>query len=437
VATGTLTQTVIYARPTGSDATGDGSLANPYRTFARAILDVPNVIDSGYGYVIDITGLGVENLPQDWTAPPIVGEPTGWVTPNPDPATPYFIRIAALVIRAIPQLALPGTDAIISAGDAAVVSAVGPDLVQLTVGAPRGSWIPGSLKGKMVVKTQSGLLQTGTIFDNTTTDLFIANRPATFNGGAGPLVLLPGETVNIVEPSATLQGPPSAKGDSLVFTPIFAGLAFEGIHLTCDTPGLANGGAVFGPTQGVPFFVLCHLDGTDFIGGGQLQVGLFSTTITDYLNAYGGAVITPRFSYWQVGVTNGGFFGQILGIAEWRTTVFDGCTTLASAAGFVGPAPTPKMGFINCWFRASTGDAIQLNSPTRLDMDTCQIDGAAGNAGVGVFLDDGTHVEVDVTTTVTGALGAYQIDALAPVVAWPGGPFNDVDLSTLSRIWEP
>jgi hypothetical protein len=55
----------IYARTTGDDDTGDGSLGNPYRTFVRALRDVPIIISNAQ-YIIDITDLGDEELPDDF-----------------------------------------------------------------------------------------------------------------------------------------------------------------------------------------------------------------------------------------------------------------------------------------------------------------------------------------------------------------------------------
>lgn len=60
-------EVTIYARSTGSDATGDGTTqATAYRTFQRALRDVPGLIPGGYVYTVDITGIGTEVLPPDY-----------------------------------------------------------------------------------------------------------------------------------------------------------------------------------------------------------------------------------------------------------------------------------------------------------------------------------------------------------------------------------
>jgi hypothetical protein len=48
----------IFARQTGSDVTGTGSFEEPFRTFQRAIRQVPNVIAPGFAYIVDVTNLG-------------------------------------------------------------------------------------------------------------------------------------------------------------------------------------------------------------------------------------------------------------------------------------------------------------------------------------------------------------------------------------------
>lgn len=62
----------------------------------------------------------------------------------------------------------------------------------------------------------------------------------------------------------------------------------------------------------------------------------------------------------------------------------------------------------------------------------------SGNAGFGVRTDNGSHVQVDATTSIGNAdARAYQNGNNAPVPAWPAAPFNDTDPSTFSRVFEP
>ena len=54
----------IYAHEFGSDATGDGrSLRTAYRTFLRAVRDIPLHVPPGTRYIVDVEGLHKEKLP--------------------------------------------------------------------------------------------------------------------------------------------------------------------------------------------------------------------------------------------------------------------------------------------------------------------------------------------------------------------------------------
>jgi hypothetical protein len=449
--------TTIYARPGGDDASGDGTPARPYRTFARAVLAVPRTIEAGLRFIVDVTGLGTEILPKDWAMPPIVND--GDLVEIPDHS---FIFAAPLTIRAYPQLALVPADAQVGAANAAVVSTVGPGLCKVTLGVgSRAAWAGGALKGKQVVRSAGSYAAACCIFDSTPTELFLCNTPTALNGGTGPLVLASGETLDVVEPSATLMAPPSNRprrhGDSILFT-ISGNMNFQGIAMSCTVPNAGYGGP--GIVEAAQAFLeLCVVDELDIYGGGNIQAGLFSTTCTGYVSSLL-AALTPQRSYWSALGSSRGFtvMGGLASVNnQWRTTVFDNCKPLAPAYGVAGPGIAGAMALVSCWFRNSQGDAVSLISPTRLDMTNCQIDDAtgdaikmngptqavltgvtgSGNAGYGVVTDDGAHVQVDATVTVGNADGrAFANGAAAPVAAWPGAPFNNTDAVTLSRIFE-
>jgi hypothetical protein len=452
--TGAFVTTTIYARlaPIGSDTDGDGSVNRPFASFARAILNVPHFINAGCRFIIDITGLGTETLPQDWAMPPIVAPADLFLI-----ADQSFLFATPLTIRAYPQLsAAAAPTQLISAG---TVSAVGPGLTQLNV--PGAGWTPGALKGKQVLRSSGAFAATCCIFDNSATDLFLCNTPGAFNGGTGPLVLAPGETVNIVEPSATLLAPPSGRGNAMLWS-MTGNLNFQGVALACTVPSAGNGGPAFVNALN-PAFELCTLDEVDFINCGPVQVAPLSTTVTGYVNAWS-SQLTPRRSYWN-GVGAGYFAATgdpVIGAlncnnSEWRQTVFDGCFPVAKAAGVAGIVPAVELGFLNCWWLNTQGDAINAVSPTRIDVTDCQIDGSqaingydgnaitlsgplqsllsgvtgTGNANLGVRTDDGAHVLADAGVSVTGTAGNYK-NGNNVVGSWGSG--NDVDLATLSRI---
>src|SRR5277367_5984732 len=99
--TGAIIDITVNARPGGNDETGDGSLENPFATFARAIRNVPQTIAVGFRYIVDITGIGIENLPALYEFPVIQSPRYKGVL---DTTYPYFVWAEGVTIRALPQL---------------------------------------------------------------------------------------------------------------------------------------------------------------------------------------------------------------------------------------------------------------------------------------------------------------------------------------------
>ena len=184
----------IYARTTGNDTTGDGTLGNPYLTMQRAVRDVPTLIPPGRNYVVDITGI-TEVLPTDYTLP-------AWKAPYlflgqllPS-IPPFFIFTnAGVSIQATPRLTtlLTAPDATLTPFPGDIVSQVpqtGSLLLLLTIAAPRAAWGANALKGKFIVGATA--LENAVIIESTTTTLLIAHTT--------PLT----GTLFVMEPSAEL-----------------------------------------------------------------------------------------------------------------------------------------------------------------------------------------------------------------------------------------
>jgi hypothetical protein len=138
----------IYARLAGSDADGDGTIANPYRTMERAVRDVPSLVPSGTIYRVDITGIGDEILPEMYEFPVFVGaEGIG----DFDFSQKYFHYYNAVNVQADPQVAT-GTDGITSipfAGAVVSVPKANTGLKRIT--SAGAGWTPGQLKGKFAI----------------------------------------------------------------------------------------------------------------------------------------------------------------------------------------------------------------------------------------------------------------------------------------------
>lgn len=465
-----ITTTTIYARPAsqgGSDKHGKGTLDEPFETFQQAMRFVPNVIPPGETFVVDITGIGVETLPADYQVPAIQGTYLGGVeAPNP------FLFQRPLCIRAFPQLvaAIPSAEAIITPSSG-FTRGVGPNalLIDITVPGVRPSWAGGALKGKQLIRTGGGgpsqLAQTTCcIYDSVDDDgsgnavLSVCNRVAFIVDaatlGAGPT---PGE-YQIVEPSATLEGPPPNFFDFCVFnvanvvTP-----ALQGLRIRCTVPGAANSIQIANTDQ--PFVELCDLPDGIFATGAGEQWAMFSTFLGGGIGSTEGNVFTGRRSY----IRNANFFAFGGPYNEFFNSVFEGCVSITNDQFPSGAAPL-NFGLRNCLIDGSVsspdfpsgngidslgGGVINLIDVT---IKNCAGDGVnlhgvsqgnfsnltgSGNGGFGVVADDGAHVVVDAATTIGNADGRAYTNGGVPVAVWPGGTFNDTNLTTLSRVSEP
>lgn len=446
-----LSTTTIYARPNGSDKHGDGSFDKPFATFQQAIRFVPNILPPGATFIVDITGIGVETLPMDYEFPVIqggglVGDNPTFNGPSPFEFTPNF------TLRAQPQLvsSLSPADATITAGIIGVDPRTG--LVNITVPLP--VWTPGALKGSAIISNIAGQNRSASIYDNTATQLFICKRTNQF-GPVGPIVFAPGEVLQIVEPSATLEAPPPTNADNAAIRiGNISSLGLDGIRFRCTVPDTAPALLIANALQ--PFTELCDIDG--IVGSGATyQLSLLRTTLRTVIDVEGSA-FTPRDSYWTgIGSGSSGFLDFQGPLFVARTTVFDTCVTLESedfAGGFI---PTPGWAFQNCLLTNSQGDAVHCKGGAYAFTNVA-IDGATGNAiladvgmsyitaanlsgvgnaGTGIVADDGTHVVVDAATTIANdTLSAYSNGGV-PVATWPGVPFNDTNLTSLSRVSEP
>jgi hypothetical protein len=181
----------IYARTTGDDDTGDGSLGNPYRTFVRALRDVP--INLGYNrYYLDISDLGVEEISNTFKFPNFIGgaldivEIVGSVIPQLTDPTAVNIIATPTVLDTILNSQF-STTTVLDAYSSLVV-------VQLT----DKTYTIDEFKGKFLTVSDDTDTYSAVIVSNTADTLTLASAVAPPT---------PDETTSlvIVEPSATLK----------------------------------------------------------------------------------------------------------------------------------------------------------------------------------------------------------------------------------------
>ena len=460
----------IYARTFGNDATGDGSLANPYATMQRAVRDVPAIIPPGDRYVVDITGV-TEVLPLDyelpcWKAPEIIGEQ------QTDP----FAHSWAVVIEAQPQLmsTISAADATITSADldvggfpASGVTPINPSGVPagysfdpitgaltLHLLVARPSWGVNLLKGKFLTDLDP-LIQPAVITANTPTSLTFANS------------VVPAGTLQVMEPSAWLQvqstaGAAAHRGGLNAYN--IDSIAFNGLKITTLSGnfGLSCTGLGYSSAQ------LCELQNPNFSSFNLLLARVFACWIYGARVRFQGPNSVQRSLLQTIPAVNVFSFVQL----HFRLVVLDGCG-IVNAARSINPGagmnlvPADFLHIDQCTFQngtsialqfnggrarifatdfaANNGDAIRmLGGPGFAEVLACGSSVANVGAGsVGIRVTDGMYVRVDASTSTTqptagrglrGAAGDMKVGTLA---IRPWGDFvgmapikNQYDLST-------
>jgi hypothetical protein len=366
--------TIIYARMTGSDTSGNGTLANPYRTIQRASLDVPLSVPAGTRYKIDCSGVGgvkfTETLPTDYTLSP-------WAVAESyffDFADPYFPLATGIAICATPQLVslVPASDATINLADVTLNT---PDpitgLRTLTIAPPRASWGVDGLKGKFVIDAANN--QVNCVASGNTTTTISLNTQSTLTF---PL--------RIMEPSAELTG--SATNKATLASIGCGSIGFNGLKIsTPGQPGLVVDNAGFACAQ------LCDLDSVGYADGDPARLNVllachvYGTTSLGSLNNL--TCIRSLF--------DGAFLFGVLAfpaptIPFFNACVFDACEPIETTDTGGAPSSPDNFNFNRCVVKncANPDAAIffhgNLGQFNRLDI--------YGNAGFGIWCSNGAGV---------------------------------------------
>lgn len=421
----------IYVRTTGSDTTGLGTLTSPYRTFKRAIRDVPHVIPQGYEFLINVTGID-EDFPAGYQLPSIHGTVLGWSFG--DPSTFPFLGAGSLTIRADPKpfAAIPLADTTVAGSDVvSIVGAGASQLATITVATPRASWANDALKGAMLIGTagsDAGASTSCVIYGSDATHLLVCNTVSAVETS-------PQQDLHIVEPSATFHSLGAGNDGAGIEIVDVASILIQGIKFTIAGGG-GDGSAALALGKAVqPFIELCDVDALGSLGC-VLQFGTFSSVLRSFLDIEASGW-SPRRSLVlgaQARVLAGGL--QVV-----RQTVFDGCGPVGPGQFATANGYFPQQGweFLNCIFTGSTGDmAVHAAGSGAYSLEAVQIDQAAGDAiraeglvsvvlnnvrgtgsfGFGVVANDGAQVRVvDDATDVSGDDGDMSVGTL-PVRTW-------------------
>lgn len=186
----------IYARTTGNDSTGDGTLANPYLTVDRALEDVPSFIN-GVKYIIDMTGLiGANAWRPDGTRLQLPARvrlgandaPRETYT-NPDFAR--FDSLADVNFQAVPSLDPTGGLLGVFGVDYNQSHDVETGIVTLNDLTGTKNWPVNGLVGKLVAGSVAAAL--GKIVSNTANTIVVAANHVPFNTNNPGVYNLTGE----------------------------------------------------------------------------------------------------------------------------------------------------------------------------------------------------------------------------------------------------
>lgn len=428
-------EVVIYVRTTGDDDTGNGTFDNPYRTFRRAIRDVPPQIAPGYFYTIDVTGIGVETFPPNYQFPPVAAPIKNTYSVDGGGLCPYPFNIgSSFNIRAFPQAAtsgpsgpIPPSETLVPAADYSVAFDPVSKLGVVTTLTARASWAADNLKGKFCLQdTNSG--GSCAISGSDATHLYVC---------ADAVHFLAGLDLSIVEPSATFEGTYNSQSDlgaiEVINCPYvaFQGIAFRAL----DPDGFGDGSLAIEYAWGPqPNMSLCDIEGIAVIGV-TTNFSMFACTIRNKNAEFDAG----EFSVYQCLLLDipEFFIAGTNGNVTVRST-FDGCPALTGGIFYTTLGNYPNLGWqvAKCEFKNCTdshgviwalgGDTftlqdVKLDNPVGPGVHaegsaaSVVLENVGGTASTyGVHVEDGSTVRVlDNATVITGTTGDMKVGTLA------------------------
>ncbi len=439
------TYTLIFAHADGSDEEGDGSEEAPYGSFLYAHSKIPAIGAPGVLYVLVLTGLGVETLPDDFELPT-------WT------CTSAFGGGGVLWVAA-PQLAtdLTEEEATITAWAVNTDSDTGHISVVPTVSK---AWAPGALKGKFLSAGDEPEGNGPVIWDNTADAIFLTSVDAEDWESSEELT-----TLTITECSAELRGHSEGNFRGAITCNSPNNLRIQGISIVPTDPAESAG---FAQTGGLVWFSGCNLV-RPTINAPTRMIPLENCNVVEpqlggEIYGRGSRIADAGTNEWQ-GIWLNRPANQ--GVSMFDGTVLDGCTTIkvvettsvdSNGTTLGGALTMSHVKIIN-----SIGDAIYWPGGTAslLAVDisdsvadaggdpeeggTVASDGNAfvgrggllalldgvtgtGNEGDGVVALDGAQIEVTDDTTVTGDGDDMKVGDLA-AQSYPASPFSRLDIT--------
>lgn len=291
----------IYARVAGNDTTGDGTLSKPYRTFIRAIKDVPLDIVNTI-YTIDITGIGTEVISAD----------TSYTLPAFRSNLETSIYISPIRIHA--------DTTVVDSFNGATVSQVSDDIYGVvTVVTVNGrTWTPDEHAGRLIGQVVYPGSPSSVIISNTADTLHIISTGGTVDS-----------TYGILSRSAELVV------NNGFYINNTAGISIRNIKLTVGSINIANCGHV--ALDGVYYNAVngCQIDNSRV----EIYRSWLSKTIVDssaYAWLSGSVCNTVQCGYYATAYIKGS--RCVLGDTTIYQALFDVSDSRIKSANIYGDA---------------------------------------------------------------------------------------------------
>jgi hypothetical protein len=393
-----VTETIIYANQTGNDVTGRGTQLLPYLTFQRAVRDIPAFIPPGARYILDITNLGDEMLPEGFELPAWVA--SDFIFPFPDNAVTIRADMKpAAILSPSARVFTPSS------------SAQNPTALVWSVTDGTQAWP--NLKGYYLVWDGGEL--GGVIHENTGTTL-------QFSGDEIPF----GEMA-IVEPSARLIGnwQIHCSASLLIF-----GVAIEPVNPGDGSVTISNTETWMDRcTVKEAFFAApvyrhytfncdltaCSWSGPFYCSGSYVKELSFEAfEAPPYMIFKSGTVFEDLSTITPVNLDPAWSFGTnlLMDSVLIKNAIGDG-VLLVGGVAIINSTEVNNCG----------GNAFTFSGPGKYTLTNV---GGNGSAGVGIRVDEGAQVQTISPVTVTGSNGQQVGDLAAG--GYPATPYNIVDV---------
>lgn len=388
------TRNFVFARLSGNDNTGDGSLSNPYRTMQRALEDVPVILPYGQRWFVDITGMGVIDLPDEYNFP-LYETGDQQFAINFVAEFPAFFFEGNVNLRAVPAV----LDTITPPEVVSIVADPTTGLITLTT---TKVWVVNQWQGRHLVS--DFFFDASVVVSNTVSALVLST---TFLGGS---------TFQIVQPSAELRNPnPASFSPAVALRNSSAFVTLQGIKVShANAAPFVSDVA----TSGLDIFaaILCEWKGLLAESGRQTLLTALSerdkmifigvpefVVFNSYFESnefapFGGA--GNRFQSIENVYRSSTAFGHRFGRSETFAFFCQSnhfITPVGNGVTFLGGQHCE---LTSCKIDGASGDAIFASGPGLLRL--LNVDGV-GSAGFGLNAKAGSQVQVDAAVSVAGA----------------------------------